>query len=204
MDASGVKIAVGGNYNVDTTTSILIISTDSGNTWTAPSLGTVYSSTGATTYIGSTHAGGAALPYTSIKYNYTGSILLVSYAYKNQIFGGQDITFLYMSRDNGMNFTDISPTNSRLYRYPRSTLQHIHIDAEGRYIFSAGINYKYIGDISNNTCTYTNIYYYLGNSIPGGVVCGDIYGSRYIVYNLPFENGPFGIYTINRTNVYIQ
>ena len=72
----------------------------------------------------------------------------------------------------------------------------IHINAEGRYIFTCGMRFKYLLDISLNTYTYLNtIYMGNNNNNSYSLICGDIYGSRYI---LQYD----GLYTFNRTNVY--
>jgi hypothetical protein len=182
MDSTGTYLAACGDATSSSSASILMTSNDGGLTWSSPVI--------------STNPSGTAAYFGCAKYNYTGTVLCVSYGGASTSQGQ-----IFISYDHGLTFTNLNTLNvfNCLGNNGRTGGPAIHIDANGtNFIF---MDQTTIVQYNKTTNTSTSLNTVLGNTgSSGGLVCGDIYGTRFV---FSYSDGSQTYFkTMERLNIY--
>jgi hypothetical protein len=181
MDNTGTYLAACGAV-FSSNTSKLIISKNGGATWSSPVISSNASDTGSN--------------FGCAKYNYTGTVLCVSYY-------GTGTTGVFISYDQGSTFTNLNTLNvfSNFSTNGRSGGPAIHIDASGtNFLF---MDQNTITQYNKTTNTTTSLNSVLGNTgNKGGLVCGDIYGTRFVFSYPDSANTTIYVKSMERPNIY--
>jgi hypothetical protein len=182
MDSTGTYLAACGDATVNSNKSILMISNNGGLNWSSPAI--------------STTASGVEAYYGCAKYNYTGTVLCVSYGGTSTTQGN-----IFISYDHGLTFTNLNTLNvfNCLGNNGRTGGPAIHIDANGtNFIFMDQTTIVQYNRTKNTTTSLNTVLGNTGNR--GGLVCGDIYGTRFV---FSYSDGSQTYFkTMERPNIY--